>query len=454
MIEVLLIFDVGKTNKKVLLFDRSFTLVHEEESRFEEVKDEDGFPADDARRLEDWILETLKKYLSSGEFRVKGINFTSYGATLVYLDEQGKRLTPIYNYLKPMPEKPMEGFYEAHGGVAEFSRKTASPSLGMLNSGLQLLWLKRMRPEVFKQVKHILHLPQYLSYLITRKTVSEHTSIGCHTAMWDFDTMQYHHWMETEGISLPAPGAVTDTFDVHVDESALVVGVGLHDSSSSLAPYILASKEPFILISTGTWCISMNPFNHEPLSAEQLEKDCLCFLSVNQTPVKSSRFFLGRIHDLNTDRLAGYFGMDQGAYKEVSPGPGEVHQLWKDQMQHRCFFLDGIPNDLVDDSIDLSQFQSFHQAYARLMLDLTSQVLSSIDLIIPDEDQTRHVYIAGGFAKNPFFTGLMALAFPGKSVFTSQVDNATSLGAALVISEKVWPGVPVTPDLGLRRVDC
>ena len=45
MTEVILIFDVGKTNKKVLLFDRKLALVHEEESRFDEVSDEDGFPA-------------------------------------------------------------------------------------------------------------------------------------------------------------------------------------------------------------------------------------------------------------------------------------------------------------------------------------------------------------------------------------------------------------------------
>jgi len=43
--EVILIFDIGKTNKKVLLFDRNLKLVHEEEERFKEVEDEDGFPA-------------------------------------------------------------------------------------------------------------------------------------------------------------------------------------------------------------------------------------------------------------------------------------------------------------------------------------------------------------------------------------------------------------------------
>jgi len=65
----------------------------------------------------------------------------------MYLDRQGNPLTPVYNYLKPMPEGIVEDLYESHGGIDEFCRKTASPALGMLNSGLQALWLKKTRPE-------------------------------------------------------------------------------------------------------------------------------------------------------------------------------------------------------------------------------------------------------------------------------------------------------------------
>jgi len=157
MEEVILIFDVGKTNKKVLLFNRKLKVVLEEESRFEEVVDEEGFPCDDAYKLEQWIKETILSYLTHELYLVCGINFTTYGATLAYLDAEGKRLTPIYNYLKPLPDQVLEGFYESYGGVDEFSRRTASPSLGMLNSGLQLLWLKRCRPEQFIKVKQVLH---------------------------------------------------------------------------------------------------------------------------------------------------------------------------------------------------------------------------------------------------------------------------------------------------------
>ncbi|MDF1575384.1 MAG: FGGY family carbohydrate kinase [Bacteroidales bacterium] len=450
--EVILIFDVGKTHKKMLLFDRNLKVVREEEYIFQETLDDEGFPCDDAEKLEQWIGQTIEDTITGGEYLVKGINFTSYGATLVYLDKEGKRLTPVYNYLKPLPEEAMEGFYDRYGGEEAFSRQTASPVLGMLNSGLQLLWLKRKKPEVFAKVAQILHFPQYLSRLVHGQVVSEHTSIGCHTMMWDFERMAYHSWLKEEGISLPPPAPVSESF--LVDRGGILVesGVGIHDSSSALAPYLMAAAEPFILVSTGTWCINMNPFNQDPLSREELRKDCLCFLGVHGKAVKSSRFFLGRIHDLNVERILEHFSPGSTAWKNIQPGIRLISEYWKQGKEGQLFFRNGIPEGRVDTQADPGQFGSFEEAYTRLMVDLSVQVVKSIELILPGEDRTKHLYISGGFARNPIFRTILCLAFPGKQVYTSEIDNASSLGAALVISAKIWKEAAVHLDLGLREV--
>jgi sugar (pentulose or hexulose) kinase len=449
MKEVILIFDVGKTNKKVLLFDRNLKVIHEEESIFKEVRDEDGFPCDDAPKLEQWFKETIGKYLALSEFQIKGINVSTYGATLVYLDAEGKRLTPIYNYMKPLPDRVLEGFYKTYGGAEEFARRTASPALGMLNSGIQMLWLKETRPAIFEKVRHILHLPQYLSYLFHGEITSEHTSIGCHTAMWDFDAMHYDSWLKEVGIILPEPQAVSETYQVDMKGQKIQVGIGIHDSSSSLVPYMRAAGEPFILVSTGTWCISMNPFNQEPLSTQELKEDCLCFLGVHGKAVKSSRFFLGRIHDLNVERLQEHFKKDRSAYKSVNPGTELIRECWESGSQGCCFFRHGIPEGWVDLQVDFGLFGSFDEAYTRLMVDLSRQAVYAIGLIIAQNDTTKHLYITGGFAKNPIFTTTLSLAFPDKILYTSKVANASSLGAALVMAENIWEGVTTRLDLGL-----
>ena len=450
--EVLLIFDIGKTNKKILLFNREFELVHEEEVIFREVNDGDGYPCDDIHRIERWILDSIETYIASDTYQVRGINFSTYGATLAFLDEEGMRLSPIYNYLKPFPDHLLEAFYKSYGGREEFCRCTASPELGMLNSGLQMLWFKRCKADIFKEVKHILHLPQYLAGMVHGQRVSEHTSIGCHTMLWDFDRMQYHTWLSQEEISLPAPISVWETFPVTMGGASIEAGIGIHDSSAALAPYILAAPENFVLISTGTWCINMNLSNSEPLTAEELKQDCLCFLGVHGKPVKSSRFFLGRIHDLNVERLEEHFFVDEDSYKEVKPQLSTVRELWESGEETQVFFRKGIPVGLVDLGVECRQFGSFDEAYTRFMVDLCRNAVHSISLILGEKDNTEHLYITGGFARNPIFRTIICLAFPGKRVFASDMANASSLGAALVMADKVWEGATLNLELGLQEI--
>jgi len=447
--EVVLIFDIGKTNKKILLFDRELKILHEEEIIFDEIPDDDGFEGDDIVKLESWMLEGCRKFLKDDQYTVKGINFTTYGASLMYLDSGGSRLTPVYNYLKPMPEGIAEPIFEEYGGEAEFCRITASPALGMLNSGLQALWIKKEKPEIFEKVKTILHFPQYLSYLLTGASCSEHTSIGCHTSLWDFDNKKYHPWTSMLGETLPQPVSVETTFPSKVFDKTVPVATGIHDSSASLVPYFMNSEEEFILVSTGTWCISMNPFNDEPLTSEQLKKDCLAYMSIQKKPVKSSRLFMGHIHDVNVKRLSELYGAGDSDYKKVSLDKGLLSSL-QNKQEGRVFFRDGVPAEYVDESVDKETFASFAEAYHRLMIDIADLTAESIGLILPEKDNARNIYISGGFSKNPIFLNLIAGHFPDKNVYTSEVANATSQGAALVLWKGIDPDFSPKIDLGLK----
>lgn len=450
---MILIFDIGKTNKKVLLFDPGLKVLHEEETTFPEIEDDDGFMGDDIEKLEVWILDKCMEFLKDDSLDVRGINFTTYGATLVYLDENGNRLTPVYNYLKPMAAGIAETLYDQYGGREEFCRRTASPALGMLNSGLQALWLKENKPEIFKRVATILHFPQYLSHLLTGKTASEHTSIGCHTALWDFDRMQYHPWTRLLGERLPDPLPVETAYpSVNLDRE-VPAGIGIHDSSSSLVPYFMHSDEPFILVSTGTWCISMNPFNSSPLTPSQLNQDCLAYMSIQQKPVKSSRLFLGHLHDVNTSRIASDFGVEDDAYKGVAFNNELVRSLWWRSNGRRVFFQNGIPENGVDEHPGPASFGSFEEAYHRLVMDLVDLTVGAIGLITGAGDAARKLYITGGFSKNSIFVRMMATRFADKRVFTSEIANATSLGAAMVLWKTVDPGFTPATGLGLTPAE-
>ncbi|GET28021.1 FGGY-family carbohydrate kinase [Prolixibacter sp. SD074] len=443
-------FDIGKTNKKILLFDENFRVVYQDEQKMEPVVDDEGFECDDIARIEHWIFDSLRKVMMSEAYEITAVNFSTYGASLVWLDGNGKRLGPLYNYLKPVDGQIALSLFEKYGGESEFCRQTASPSLGLLlNSGIQLLWMKEKHPDVYRKAKGILHFPQYLSYLLTGQIAAESTSIGCHTFLWDFDHNQYHQWLTDEGIQLPLPLPNSHMIDVEVEGKTLKAGVGIHDSSAALVPYLMGTDERFVLLSTGTWCISMNPFNHESLTEEELKQDCLNYMNIYQKPVKSSRYFLGHIHDVNVERLTNYFGAETSAYKYVGLNKMLLKKYLENGLQ--SFFRKKLLTSYLDDSVDLEQFDNFETAYHQLMFDLTEECICSLRLVFPAKDDVESLIVSGGFARNEIFMAYLASRFPEKRVYTSEIDNASALGAALVCAEEVFGHARKPVGLGLKR---
>ena len=132
------IFDIGKTNKKVFLFDEQYKMVWEQSEACEQTVDEDGDPCEDIERLTTWFHQSLAKLAALKKFSVKAVNFSAYGASFVCIGEDGRPVAPLYNYLKAYPEELKQKFYATYGGEITFSMLTASPVLGSLNSGMQL----------------------------------------------------------------------------------------------------------------------------------------------------------------------------------------------------------------------------------------------------------------------------------------------------------------------------
>ena len=449
--KVIAVFDIGKTNKKILLFNYDLKLVSETEEKFTQIKDDDGFECDDIDQIEKWIKKSIAKLVVSEEYDLTSVNFTTYGATLVYLDSNGKRLTPVYNYLKPIEESiPLE-LYKKYGGKDEFCRRTASPALGMLNSGLQALWLKRTKPEVFSKIKYILHLPQYLSYLLTEKVYSEHTSIGCHTALWDFDNMKYHSWVKDECLPVPEPVSVGTLNEIEIDRKKIKVGIGIHDSSASLTPYFASDHGKFLLMSTGTWCINMNPFNTEKLTAKQLSMDCLCYMSINMQPVKSSRLFLGHFYDTTLELISKYFKIREDSFKLIKPDLKLFNKLNMKFRDRKVFFMDGEQSRQLNEDPDLFEFDNFVEAYHQLMIELCDLTIEAINLVIPENEEPKSIYITGGFSKNDLFRKLIASSYPHMKIYTSEVSNATALGAALVVLQLLESEKKPSLELGLNE---
>lgn len=371
--EVLVIFDIGKTNKKLILFNSNYDVVLENSIHIPEIKDEDGYPCEDIDAVTDWVLRSYQTIQNNFQYHIKAVHYCAYGASWFFLDKEGRKIGKLYNYLKPLLPATKDLFTKKYGPIEQLCLQTASPDLDNLNAGLQLFRLKTEQPEFFAQIKWAIHLPQYIHYIITGEIASDITSIGCHTLLWNFEKQSYHSWVTAEALENILPPIQTK--------------VGLHDSSAALIPYLRCSPEKFLLISTGTWCISLHPFNSNPLTPAELKQDVLCYLTPTGEPVKASRVFLGKKYE-------------------------RVLQELKEKK---------LPQTLYE--------TAFHQ----LMENIVAEQVKSTQIIL-QQNKVSRIYVDGGFSTNTVFMQLLAKAFPNQAVFAASVPQAGAIGAALQVS--------------------
>lgn len=427
------IFDVGKTNKKVLLFDENRHLVEEYQQVCLETIDEDGFPCETLERLSYWVLSNWQQLRQHPHYQLKGVNFTAYGASFVHLGASGQPVAPLYNYLKPLPDGITERFYaELNQSPEEFATVTCSPRLGMLNSGLQLYWLKFAKPNVYARVHTCLHLPQYLSYLITGELFSDYTSVGCHTALWDFARGDYHAWVYREGIHLKLAPLLLDPVASAVD--GVLVGAGLHDSSAAVLPYLNQYEAPFVLVSTGTWAVTFNPFNEQPLTPDLLHHDCLSYLAPTGRALPAARVFLGREHDYQVLHIANHFHIRTELRTEFYKSMQQLRpaDLTAAPFQPWCMHGTGPFPDQPAEVWDLTAFRTATDAYQHLIRGLVNILATSIDLVRQDE---QIIFVDGGFARNPLFMQALGALYPDLSIRTLDVPQATALGALIYLEQ-------------------
>ena len=426
----ILIFDIGKTNKKVLVFDEAYNVVYQEAKQFEEVSDEEGFPCDDLTAISSWVKERFQTLCSSDNLNVVRVNFSTYGASWVYLNHAGECVGPLYNYLKPFPVSLQQMVDEKYG-LARLSSETGSPFAGMLNSVFQLYWIQKCKPGQFSQIQTSLHFPQYISYLFTQEKYSEYTSIGCHTALWDFKENNYHKWVYEEGLDQVQAPIVNSghLVSLEVHGKRVDFGPGIHDSSAALLPYIKANSEPFVLLSTGTWNVALNPFT---VFEESFSADVLYYKQIDGSPVKATRLFMGNEHDFQVRRVSEYFNVKASFLLGMEFSP-ELYSRMEGQ-PGSFFRFESLQSNSALTEEKWTELPTVEMAYHRLVYDLVQLQVIALNKAMATTTCYR-VFVDGGFTKNDVFMKMLACALPKLRIFKSKTGIVTAVGAALVLDK-------------------
>ncbi len=448
------VFDVGKTNKKLLVFDEKLQLQHSTYAGFSEIE-EDGVLFEDMDAIESWFLEQLSEVAK--RFPIRVISVSTHGAAYVAVDKAGNPATPVTSYTTETDEAFNNEFYDVFGDSRELQRTTATPRFGaLLNVARAIYFAKKRFPDGFSRIAHILNYPQYFGYRLTGNAGSEWTMLGCHSYLWDFERWKYSSVVEGLGILDKLPreihkpwellGKVTPSVAERTGlDQDTVVTMGIHDSNASLLPYLIKTDEDFVLNSTGTWCVLMHPMKEVTWGSGDIGNVVFFNLDAYSHPVKTTIFCGGMEFDVYTELLKKI-----GGGEIATPFDRELFQriirekqlfILPEVLRGSGQFAGSIARVVQTDKVyPLSKIQagetvpSFFKdtKTALAVLGLSLMVQTKVAMERAGFEPGMSLFIEGGFRKNEAYGSLLSSLFPTSAISHTSMEEATAFGAAIL----------------------
>jgi sugar (pentulose or hexulose) kinase len=291
------VFDIGKTNMKVVVFDAAGEVVAERGHPNGTLLPGVRWPYRSLYTEGAWafLVRALKDF--GAQFPIEAISIAGHGAAGVLVGDKDAALRPV------------DYEFEIDGAIAaEYDKvrppfeETLSPNLPRgLNLGRQVYYLQSRFPAEFAAVRAFLGYPQYWSWRLSGVAATEFTAMGAHTDLWCPNEGDLSSMVDTLGWRrlFPPMRKAWDTLGSLRPEVAAATGLspnvrivcGAHDSNASLVPHLLSRRDPFTVISTGTWVIIMAVGGTARLDPTA---DMLANVDVHGRPVPTARFMGGR----------------------------------------------------------------------------------------------------------------------------------------------------------------
>ncbi|MGC9956599.1 FGGY-family carbohydrate kinase [Roseiarcus sp.] len=414
------VFDLGKTNIKVVVFDLSGDALAERARANAPLAADAQCPylSLDARGAWAFLIGALKDV--GARFPIKAISIATHGGAGVLVTDDGLALPPMdYEF---GGYGVIDADYEAARPPFE---ETLSPSLPRgLNLGRQIFYLERHFPAEFAGARAFLAYPQYFSWRLSGIMASEVTSLGAHTDLWRPTEGGLSSMVDRLGWRrlFPPMRNAWDTLGTLRPEVAAATGLapevrvvcGAHDSNASLVPHLVSRRDPFTVISTGTWVIIMAVGGKARLDPKA---DMLANVDVRGEPVPTARFMGGREFAV----LAGEppADADEADVAGVVASGALALPAFSDQggpFAGRIGRIEGEPPATPKARAALATL------YASLM---TAHLLQRLEA--PGD-----LIVEGGFTRSPAFAAVLAALMPGRRVVVAPTSAGAAAGAALL----------------------
>ncbi len=456
MTDAIAVLDIGMTNKKVVLYSTELSMIAEKKRVFPPLM-RDGFETHHLAEMEEWFLHVLQEY--SREFAIRAIAVSTHGATFVCTDEEGNPVAPCIYYTHEPSREFHDRFFSLVGERTALQATTGTPDFSaLINAAKGIFFLKERYPDEFAATRWVLPYPQYWGMRLTGRASAEGTYIGCHTFFFDWHNEDYSSVTDALGIRDRLPYPIRQAWDVlgtldprlaartGLSPDTLVT-LGIHDSNASILPHLASSGgRDFVLNSTGTWCVLMHPVDRYGFEPDELGKVVFFNRSAWNTPIKTAIFLGGKEYETWIQRIAGlqlrtprelplpekedyervlrekkYFILP-----EIVPGsgqfPGSVARAVEEGTQY--------PLSAIEEGKNIPLFLRDPRT-AQAVLNLSIVLQTEVALRRTGLKKNADILTEGGFRNNGDYNRLLASAFPDNSVYLTDLQEATSFGAAM-----------------------
>lgn len=447
------VLDIGKTNKKILIYDGGLNIIDERFTRFPEIE-QSGMLYDDMDSIRSWILKTLSEL--NKIYPIGVIATSAHGATYSFVNDKMENVVPQVAYNSDPGDEFHEDFYATCGDPIELQKSTATPNFNLLiNPAKGIYYTQKHFQDELKNAKHLLLYAQCFGAWLTGNVCADPTYVGNHSYLWDFEKNDWSLVADKLNIRNLLPKTFKNPWEaigVIKEDIALQTGLskdtivtaGIHDSNASMLPYMIAMDEPFLLNSTGTWCVIMNEKEEVNFQDDELGKVVFYNMNAFWKPIKTAIFLGGMEFEHYADMLqkihkrSDFPVFNEKIYQEVISNCSEF--ILPSVAKGIGQFPDSAPR-IIEKGIVFSLediesgrslprfFQDYESALAVLNLSLAIQTKVSFDRA--DMTLGLQVFTEGGFSKNDSYNTLMTSFYPASNFYLTDLKEASAFGAAM-----------------------
>jgi sugar (pentulose or hexulose) kinase len=453
----IVVLDIGKTNKKLFVYDENLQCLNpgEEGVQIDPVtwQTPSGveLECDDMESIRDWMLQSLSRAADRYD-DIRAVSVSTHGATIALLgggngtifEGDGGLVFPIISYVNDVGRAADEAFYDyIRMTPEEAQRSTATPRLSWLvNHAKQIHYLQQEAPGKFENVTDVLMFPQYIGYLLTGEIGIEPTYLGCHGYLLDASGREYSEVAERLGVTDLLPdlplartwdklGTVTpDVAETTGLDEDCIVTMGAHDSNAALVPYLAKGLSNFVVQDSGTWVVTMapRPGGEAEFEEDELGREVFFNRDIYGDPVKTTIFRGGAEFDFYRSHVLDH-----------KPRPEDINQRLFGEIvrQKEAFALPTIERGagLFPESVarlEGTEIIFEHATSAWHVVDLGIAIQGWYGLRLAAGDAPERVYIEGNVGQhNPVYRSVIAALFPDSTVRYGSMGGAP-FGAAIL----------------------